>query len=74
MESNQQKSRKTTFGKLIIVGTVAAVCAVAALFSSSTPSSGLNLVDLSARIEVEQAYVEFLAKYGKAYASKQDLT
>lgn len=53
MESNQQKSRMTTFGKLIIVGTVAAVCAVATLFSGSTPSSGVNFVDLAPRMEVE---------------------
>jgi hypothetical protein len=72
MESRHQK--KTTFGKLIVVGTVAAVLAVAALLSGSAPSQGVNFIGSSSNIEVEQAYVEFLAKYGKTYSSKTELT
>ena len=41
---------KSSFKNLIVVGTVAAVCAVATLFGGSSAPSGINL---SANIEIE---------------------
>jgi hypothetical protein len=45
---------KSSFKNLIIVGTVAAVCAVATLFGGSSAPSGINL---SANVEIEQAFI-----------------
>jgi hypothetical protein len=78
MESQrQQKNSKgtwTTFGKLVVVGTVAAVCGLAALFSGNQAISSVNLISLQSGYapEVEQAYVEYLAKYGKQLAMRKD--
>jgi hypothetical protein len=41
---------KSSFKNLIVVGTVAAVCAVATLYGGSSAPSGINL---SANIEIE---------------------
>jgi len=79
MESQrQQKNSKgtwTTFGKLVVVGTVAAVCGLAALFSGNQAISSVNLVSLNSGYsqEVEQAYIEHLAKYGKQFAMRNDV-
>ena len=75
MESQKQKKAGgnwTSFGKLVIVGTVAAVCGLAAIFSGSQSVSSVNLLSLQTGYspEVEQAYLEFMAKYGKQYASR----
>ena len=47
---------KSTFKNLIIVGTVAAVCAVATLLggNSAPTTTGINL---SANVEIEQAFI-----------------
>jgi hypothetical protein len=59
----------------VVVGTVAAVCGIAAVFSSQSTPSSVNLVSLQTgySAEVEQAYVEYLAKYGKQFASRNDI-
>ena len=41
---------KSSFKNLIVVGTVAAICAVATLFGGNSAPSGINL---SANIEIE---------------------
>jgi hypothetical protein len=56
--------------KLVMVGTVAAVCAIAALYGSTSNYAGLNL---SSNVEIEQAFVQYIAKYGKSYSSKDEL-
>lgn len=75
MESQKQKKAGgtwTSFGKLVIVGTVAAVCGLAAIFSGSQSVSSINLLSLQTGYspEVEQAYLEYLAKYNKQYGSR----
>ena len=78
METQKQKNANTngvwtSFGKLVVVGTVAAVCGLAAVFSASQYVSSVNLVSLQTgySTEVETAYVEYLAKYGKQLASRE---
>jgi hypothetical protein len=78
MESQKQKKAGgnwTSFGKLVVVGTVAAVCGLAAIFSGSQSVSSVNLLSLQTGYspEVEQAYLEYLAKYGKQYANRNDV-
>lgn len=63
---------RSSFKKLIIVGTVAAVCAVATLFSANSAPIG-NSINLSANIEIEQAFIQYIAKYGKSYSSKDEV-
>jgi hypothetical protein len=77
MESQKQKKAGgnwTSFGKLVVVGTVAAVCGLAAIFSGSQSVSSVNLLSLQTGYspEVEQAYLEYLAKYGKQYANRNE--
>lgn len=61
------------FRKLVIVGTVATACLVAsAFFSTSSVSSGTSLFT-GKDSEVEQAFVQFIAKYGRSYASKSEI-
>ena len=79
MESQKQKKTSsgtwTSFGKLVVVGTVAAVCGIAAVFSGSQTASTVNLISLQTGYtpEIEQAYVEYLAKYGKQFANRNDI-
>jgi hypothetical protein len=80
MESQKQQKNSssgtwTSFGKLVVVGTVAAVCGLAALFSGNQVASSVNLISLQSGYapEVEQAYLEHLAKYGKQFASRDDV-
>lgn len=63
---------KSSFKNLIIVGTVAAVCAVATLFGGSSAPIG-SAINLSANIEIEQAFIQYIAKYGKSYSSKDEI-
>jgi hypothetical protein len=63
---------KSSFKNLIIVGTVAAVCAVATLFGGSPAPIG-SAINLSANIEIEQAFIQYIAKYGKSYSSKDEI-
>ena len=61
---------RSIFKNIIVVGTVAAVCAIASLYSTSSSNAGLNL---SSNVEIEQAFVQYIAKYGKSYSSKNEL-
>jgi hypothetical protein len=65
----------TSFGKLVIVGTIAVVCGLAVIFSGSQSNSSANLLSLQAGYspEVEQAYLEYLAKFGKQYANRYEI-
>jgi|LauGreDrversion4_2_1035121.scaffolds.fasta_scaffold271469_1 hypothetical protein len=75
MESQKQnKGTWTSFGKLVVVGTVAAVCGFAAVFSGSQLGSSTNLLSLQTGYgtEVEQAYLEHLAKYGKQFGARSN--
>jgi Cathepsin propeptide inhibitor domain (I29)/Papain family cysteine protease len=61
--------------KLVIVGTVAAACVVSTLYMTATPTilgGGVSFLSQPAG-EVEQAFIHFIAKYGKTYASKTEL-
>jgi C1A family cysteine protease len=71
MESSKISS---SFKKLVVVGTVAAVCAFAGLFNNGHQSSsaGMSLFSNS-NIEIEQAFIQYIAKYGKSYASKDEI-
>jgi len=51
------------------------VFGLAAIFIGSQNDSSVNLLSLQTgySTEVEQAYIEFLAKYGKEYANRNDI-
>lgn len=80
MLDNQQHSylsitRKKQPTKFLIVGTVALTAAVIASLclyqnSGATSSINFNMADAS---EKEQAFMHFIAKYGKTYASRSDI-
>lgn len=58
--------------KLVIVGTVAAVCAIGAFLANPMPSaSGMNFLSVEGS-EVEQAFIQHIALYGKSYTSKSE--
>ena len=57
--------------KLSIVGTVAAVCAIGALYSQAPSSARTNFLQLNSEVETE--FIKFIAKYGKSYTSKEEL-
>ena len=58
---------------MIAVGTVSLACFIFAI-AATTPYSthGSNLLN-SSNPEIEQAFIQFIAKYGKSYASKDEL-
>ena len=62
---------KSFFKSLIIVGTVAAVCAFATFYGRYL-SPKTAVINISANIEVEQAFIQYIAKYGKSYSSKEE--
>lgn len=67
--TNQNKrSRKGLLlaGSLVVVGTVAALC----LLGNRQQSETLGLFAEGGNLETEQAFMQFLAQYGKTYASK----
>lgn len=59
--TRSNSSKTSTFGKLVIVGTVAAVCAVASFMianqSYTSVSSGVNFLSGQLNSEVEQAFI-----------------
>ena len=60
--------------KLIIVGTVAALCIFGSLYTPSRMSAGTNFLSLSADdSEIEVAFINHIAKYQRSYASKAEL-
>jgi hypothetical protein len=65
----------TSFGKLVVVGTIAVVCGLAVIFSGSQSNSSGNLLSLQSGYspETEQAYLEYLAKFGKQYANRYEI-
>lgn len=79
MFSKQEKKAVrnwASFGKLMVVGKVAAVCGIAAIFIGSHSDTSVSLVSLQTGYspEVEQAYLEYLGKYGKQYADRNEIT
>ena len=60
----------------MVVGTVAAFCCLTAIFIGSQSVSSVNLLSLQTGYspEVEQAYLEYLAKNGKQYADRNEIT
>ena len=61
---------RSSFRKLVIVGTVAAVCFIAALYGTAPSNTALNL---ASDVEIEQAFIQYIAKYGKSYSSKDEI-
>ena len=53
---------------------MALTCSLAALLATTTPVRNSSISFLSnSPTEVEQAFIKFIAKYGRAYASKEEL-
>lgn len=72
-QGNRNK-RPTSF-KLVIVGTVALTAvAIAALWHSSTSVPQQGIAFFGEHSDKEIAFMQFLAKYGKTYATKNDLS
>ena len=76
-----QKEQKTagnwaSFGKLVVVCTIVGVCGLATIFKGSQSVSSVNLLSLQTGYspEVEQAYIEYLAKYGKQYINRNEIS
>jgi hypothetical protein len=74
-KEKKAESHWTSFGKLVVVGTIAVVCGLAVIFSGSQSNSSANLLSLQSgyNTEVEQAYLEYLAKFGKQYANRYEI-
>ena len=71
--NTQQPRRSKGLFKLVLVGTVALTATVlATLFLTQQPSSSITLFGAQ-MTEKEQAFLQFLARYGKTYASKGDV-
>ena len=69
---NPKKSRKGLIlaGSLVVVGTVAALCLMG---NRNSTLSTLNLHAEGGDLESEQAFMHFLASYGKTYSSKSHM-
>ncbi len=53
---------------------MALTCSLAALLAAKAPIHNSSISFLSnAPTEVEQAFIQFIARYGRAYASKEEL-
>ena len=59
---------KTSF---VVVGTVCA--AVLATLHMIPLNSGTQLFSIGSDIEVEKAFINYIATYGKSYASKSEI-
>jgi hypothetical protein len=59
---------KTSF---VVVGTVCA--AVLATLQMIPMNSGTELFSMGSNIEVERAFINFIATYGRSYASKSEI-
>ena len=59
-----------TSSKLIVVGTVAAVCIAAVFIQTPLPSQSFLGIDS----EAQHAFMQHLVRYGKSYSSKKELT
>ena len=59
---------KTSF---VVVGTVCA--AILATLNMIPMNSGTQLFSINSDIEVEKAFINYIATYGKSYASKSEI-
>jgi hypothetical protein len=71
----ERKSNGKNAFKFVIAGTVALTAAALCILSvNSSPSPKfMQFYGDSVHEEKQQAFMQFLAKYGKTYASKSDL-
>lgn len=73
LQSNKPNQRRTTF-KLVVAGTIALTASVIALSQLPQSGSSTKFMQLSEnQDEKQQAFMQFIAKYGKTYASKTDM-
>jgi len=71
----ERKSKAGNAFKIVIAGTVALTAAAVCLLQiNSSPSPKfMQFYGDSVHQEKQQAFMQFLAKYGKTYASKSDM-
>ena len=78
MKSKEKKAggKWSSVGKLVVIGIVAAMCGLAVIFIVRQSVSSVSLLSLQTGYspEVQQAYHEYLAKFRKQYANRNEIT